>query len=213
MPRFAVIFTQAGIKLPLLTRLCIILHGFIVGYWYILLPVLAVIGLMLRSYLKTYRGRLLKDRFVLNLPLFGPLYQKAAMSRFASIFSILQSSGVAVLDSMQILSGTIDNAAIGEEFTRIGERLEEGRGISGPLRQSHYFTPIVINMTAIGEESGNLVEMLNDVAEHYDSELRYAIKKLSDSLGPILTVCLAVLIGFFALAIYMPMWELSTMVR
>jgi type IV pilus assembly protein PilC len=93
------------------------------------------------------------------------------------------------------------------------ERLEEGRGISGPLQQSQYFTPIVINMTAIGEESGNLEEMLNDISEHYDNELEYAMKRFSAALGPILTIGLAVVIGFFALAIYLPMWDLSQVVQ
>jgi len=150
---------------------------------------------------------------LLSLPLIGSLYNKAAMSRFASIFSILQASGVAVLESMQILSGTINNSAIAQEFAKITERLEEGRGISGPLSQARYFTPIVINMTAIGEESGNMEEMLNDIASHYDDELEYAMKRLSDSIGPIMTVGLAAVIGFFALAIYMPMWDLTKVVQ
>jgi len=135
------------------------------------------------------------------------------MSRFASIFSILQASGVAVLDSMRILSDTVNNRAISKEFNLLMERLEEGRGIAAPLKQSRYFTPIVINMTAIGEESGNLEEMLDEIAEHYDWELTYAVKRFSDSLGPILIIGMAVVIGFFALAIYMPMWDLSKVVQ
>ena len=86
-------------------------------------------------------------------------------------------------------------------------------GIAGPLRQSRYFTPIVINMTAIGEESGNLEAMLSDIAEHYDAELSLTLKRFSASLGPMLTVGLALVIGFFALAIYMPMWDLSQIVH
>ena len=109
---------------------------------------------------------------------------------------------------MHILSETINNKAIAQEFEQITERLEEGRGIAGPLRSSRYFTPIVINMLAIGEESGNLEDMLNDIASHYDSELDYATKKLADSIVPVLTVVLAVVVGFFALAIYMPIVDL-----
>ena len=149
----------------------------------------------------------------MKLPLIGPLFIKAAMSRFASIFAILQSSGVAILDAMKILSGTIGNAAISREFDQINERLEEGRGIAEPLKSARYFTPIVINMVAIGEESGNLDEMLSDVSEHYDSELEYSMKRLSDAIGPILIVGLAAVVGFFALAIYLPMWDLTKMVR
>ncbi len=213
IPKFSVIFTRAGLELPLLTRICIVMYNFLVSYWGVILAGAVLLSVAVSYYLRTPKGRFNRDALMLKLPLVGPLFNKAAMSRFASIFSILQSSGVAVLESMQILSGTINNAAIGREFRKITERLEEGRGISVPLRQSRYFTPIVINMVAIGEESGNLEEMLNDVSNHYDDELAYAMKRLSDAIGPIMTIGLAAVIGFFALAIYMPMWDLTKVVR
>lgn len=213
IPKFSAVFTRQGIELPLLTRICVALYNFLVSYWVIAVVGIGIISIVLFYYFKSEKGKLVRDTLLLNLPLLGPLFIKAAMTRFASIFSILQSSGVAVLESMYILSGTINNTAITREFNQITERLEEGRGISGPLRQSQYFTPIVINMIAIGEESGNLEEMLNDVAKHYDAELEYAMKRLSDSIGPMMTVGLAIVIGFFALAIYMPMWDLTRVVR
>ncbi|MGD9365990.1 MAG: type II secretion system F family protein [Desulfobacteraceae bacterium] len=213
IPKFSVIFTRAGLELPLLTRICIVMYNFLVNYWIIVIAVAIPLIVALVSYLRTDKGRLTRDTLLLKLPLIGPLFNKAAMSRFASIFSILQSSGVDVLECMQILTGTINNEAIAREFRQITERLEEGRGISVPLRQSKYFTPIVINMVAIGEESGNLEEMLNDVSSHYDDELAYAMKRLSDAIGPMMTIGLAAVIGFFALAIYMPMWDLTRMVK
>jgi type IV pilus assembly protein PilC len=213
IPKFSVIFARQGIELPLLTKMCVALYNFLVSYWGIAVLGIAIISIAAVYYLRSERGKLARDTLLLNLPLIGPLLIKAAMTRFASIFSILQSSGVAVLESMVILTGTINNRAVAREFNQITERLEEGRGISGPLRQSQYFTPIVINMIAIGEESGNLEEMLADVAKHYDAELEYAMKRLSDSIGPMMTVGLAIVIGFFALAIYMPMWDLTRVVR
>jgi type II secretory pathway component PulF len=213
IPKFATIFERSGIELPILTRICMIIYTFFLHYWVIMLAALAIGIGFLSYYLKTEQGRLVRDRLLLALPIIGPLFIKAAMSRFASIFSILQASGVAVLESMTILSSTINNAAISQEFAQITDRLEEGRGISGPLRQARYFTPIVINMTAIGEESGNIEMMLDDIASHYDDELEYAMKRLSDAIGPILTVGLAVVVGFFALAIYIPMWDLTKMAR
>jgi type IV pilus assembly protein PilC len=213
IPKFSAIFVRAGIELPLLTKLCVALYDFLVGNWLIVLVSAVLLAVLLFYYLKSDKGRLSRDTLLLNLPLLGPLFVKTAMTRFSSIFSILQSSGVAVLESMNILAGTINNTAISREFNQITERLEEGRGISGPLRQSQYFTPIVINMIAIGEESGNLEEMLTDIATHYDAELEYAMKRLSDSIGPMMTVGLAVVIGFFALAIYMPMWDLTRVVN
>lgn len=208
VPKFTSFYSQSGVALPLLTRICILMYKAIINYGLVLLGVAVAAILGLAYYLKTSGGQLFRDTFLLRIPIIGPLLLKAAMSRFASIFSILQSSGVSVLESMRILSDTINNKAIAQEFDQITERLEEGRGIAGPLRASQYFTPIVINMLAIGEESGNLEEMLNDIANHYDSELDYATKKLADSIVPVLTVVLAIVVGFFALAIYLPIVDL-----
>lgn len=213
VPKFSTIFLKSGLTLPLPTRICVFAYNFLFNYWLIVVLLIIALTAGVVYYLKTPAGRMNKDRLLLTLPLIGPLFKKAAMSRFSSIFSILQSSGVPVLDSMQILSETINNSAIAKEFDLLTERLEEGRGISGPLRQSQYFTPIVVNMTAIGEESGNLEAMLNDIAAHYDTELEYTMQRFADSLGPILTVGLALVIGFFAMAIYLPMWDLSRVVH
>ena len=181
------------------------------NYWLIIIVGLVGGIVFLRYYLKTEQGQLNKDVSLMRLPLLGPLFAKAAMARFASIFSILQASGVPVLECIRILTETMGNAAISKEFALVTERLEEGRGLAEPLKSAKYFPPIVINMIAIGEESDNLEEMLNEIALHYDSELEYAMKKLSEALGPLLTLGLAVVVGFFALAIYLPMWDMTKM--
>ena len=173
--------------------------------------IIAIITLV--AYLKTAKGRVVRDTFIIEIPIIGPLLLKASISRFASMFSILHASGVDILDSMEILSGTIGNAAISRELENIRNRLEEGRGIAGPLREAKYFTPMLINMVAIGEETGNLQDMLQDVADHYDTEVEYSMHKLSEAIGPLLTIGLAAVVGFFALAIFLPMWDLTTMVK
>ncbi|MBW2613142.1 MAG: type II secretion system F family protein, partial [Deltaproteobacteria bacterium] len=201
------------IALPLPTQICIGMYTALANYWLILILALAAIIVFLSYYLKTEQGKLGRDTLLMKIPLIGSLFNKAAMSRFASIFSILQASGVAVLECIRILTGTIGNRAIANEFDFISERLEEGRGLAEPLKSAQYFPPIVVNMIAIGEESDNLEEMLNEIAQHYDSELEYAMKKLSEAIGPILTLGLAVVVGFFALAIYLPMWDMTKMAR
>jgi len=213
IPKFVHIFNKARVELPIPTKICIFLYEFLSSYWYVMLGGVVAVALILIYYLRTEQGKYVRDTFLMKVPIIGPLFIKAAMSRFASIFAILQSSGVAVLESLRILSGTIGNAAISREFERIGEKLEEGRGIAEPLRSARYFTPIVVNMVAIGEESGNLAEMLSDISEHYDSELEYAMKKLSEAIGPMLTIGLAGVVGFFALAVFLPMWDLTKMAR
>ncbi len=211
IPKFARIFKKAGIDIPVPTQICIFLYQFMTDYWYLLIGGIIVLGTVFYYYIKTKQGRYMVDSLLMKVPIIGQLLIKAAMSRFSSIFSILQSSGVATLDSIKILSGVINNTAITREFDKISERLEEGRGLAGPLESAKYFTPIVTNMVAIGEESGHLEEMLSEIADHYDVELEYEVKKLSDSIAPVLTIALAFIVGFFALAIFLPLWDLTKM--
>lgn len=213
IPKFVGIFQSAGIDLPLPTKICMVLYQLISSYWLIMIVALVVISFVLGRILKTEAGKYTLDMIFMKTPLIGPLYIKSAMSRFASIFAILQASGVTVLESMDILTHTIGNAAITREFIKVKELLTEGRGISQPLRQAKYFTPMVINMVAIGEESGNLDELLQEIANHYDAEVEYSTKGLSEAVGPILTVGLAAVVGFFAMAIFLPMWDLTKMVK
>jgi type IV pilus assembly protein PilC len=213
IPKFVNVFKASGLDLPLPTKICLALYQLIVQYWYLMAIAVIGGGIAFFLYSRTEQGRLVRDTLLLKMPLAGKLFQKAAVSRFASIFSILQSSGVDILEAMDILSGTIGNSAISRQLQGIKDRLKEGRGISGPLRQAKYFTPMLINMIAVGEESGSLDALLRDVATHYDTEVEYATKKLSDAIAPVLTISLAVVIGFFALAIFLPMWDISLKVK
>ena len=212
IPRFVGFFEQAGLDLPLPTQICITLSHYLTSYglWIVIATAGIVMGLH-RVFNGTERGRLIRDRALLQTPLIGPVLIKSAMSRFASIFAILQSSGVLVLDALRILSESVGNAAIAAEFEKVRSMLEEGHGIADPRRSAKYFPPMLINMVAIGEESGRLDEMLREVSAHYDVEVRYTIKKMTDSIGPVLIVSLTFVVGFFALAIYMPMWDLTQM--
>jgi len=209
VPRFESLFGKAGLLLPLPTRICLALSGLIRGHWIGMLGGTAVLVVAVGFAVRTAGGRYARDSLLMSMPLIGPLIRKAAISRFASIFAILQATGVAVLDSMRILSDTIGNAVLERSLRRTQGLLRQGHGIAGPLKAAGCFTPMLVNMVAIGEESGNLDEMLREIARHYDAEVEYATKKLSDAIGPALIVALAVVVGFFALAIYMPMWEMG----
>lgn len=213
IPKFITIFQKAHIDLPIPTKIAMLLYQGIHDYWMFILVIALGLIIGLRYYFKTDNGKFVRDTFFLKTPLFGPLLKKAAMSRFASIFSILQASGIHVMDSMRILSGTIGNMAISREFEQLREKVQQGQGIAVPLRASKYFTPMAIDMIAIGEESGNIDEMLRAVSNHYDQEVEYSVKKLSEALGPILVVGLAVVVGFFAMAIFLPMWDLTKLVK
>ena len=209
VPTFAGIFASAKIELPWPTRMAMHLHTLVNEYWYITLGMILIVVIPFALWFRTEHGKVARDAFFLHIPVVGMLLRKAAMSRFAAIFSILQASGVPVLTTIDILVGTIGNAAIAQEFRRIQEMIRSGQGLAGPLSRAKYFTPMVVTMVAVGEESGNLDEMLSAISEHYDVEVAFAVKRLSDALGPVLIVGLAAVVGFFALAIFMPMWDLS----
>ena len=213
IPQFVTLFSKTGLELPWPTKIAILMNFYLKNYWYVILGLLVVVIFGLRQYFKTQDGKLVRDSFLLRIPILGPLFQKAAMSRFASIFAILQSSGVPVMQSLTILSDTIGNAAIARSFDYVRDKIEEGSGIAAPLKKALYFPPMVVDMIAIGEESGNIEEMLREISKHYDDEVEYAVKALSDAIGPILIVGLAAVVGFFALAIFLPMWDLTKMVK
>jgi type IV pilus assembly protein PilC len=213
VPQFVQIFQSRGIALPLPTRICLAVHHVLVSYWMFILPVFFGVALLTFLYLKTDQGRYVRDHLVLRVPVFGKLIVKSIMSRFASIFSILQFSGVPVLESLDLLSGAIGNEAVSREFEKIQTDISQGSSIAAPLRKARYFTPMMINMVAIGERSENLDGLLRDVAVHYDSEVEYAMEAISESISPLLTISMAGVVAFFALAIYLPMWDMAQIAR
>ncbi len=213
IPKFADTFSKAGFELPLPTVIAINLYRFLLSYWHLLIGGVIALIFVLRAWFRTENGQYMRDSLILQIPVLGQLFIKAAMSRFASIFGMLQSSGVPVMNAMKVLSGVIGNRAIAREFDRVREHMGEGQGIAVTLKTAKYFTPMVIDMVAIGEETGNIEEMLRAVSLHYDDEVSYAVKGLSEIIGPVLVVGLAGVVGFFALAIFLPMWDMTKMAR
>lgn len=208
IPAFATMFAGANLELPLPTKIAILMHNILMEWWMISLPLIIAVIVAVVWYKRTPSGRFRFDQMFLAMPIMGPLFAKAAMSRFASVFAILQVSGVGILDAMKILSDSIGNTAIAKEFDKISDKLREGRGIAAPLKSAKYFTPMVINMVSVGEESGNLDEMLQEISHHYDDEVEYEVGRMTELLGPVLIVVLAAVVGFFALAVFMPMWDM-----
>lgn len=209
IPKFVPIFESAGATLPLPTRICIQISDVLRGYGVQLLVGLAMVAVAAVLFFKRPAGRLMMDRGLLQMPLVGKLLIRSSMARFASLFSMMQHSGVLVIDIVRILQRCMGNMALEAELVQLETKLEEGAGISGPLYEARYFTKMMVNMVAVGEESGNLDEMLDEVAKHYDEEVEYAVKKLIGAMGSILTIVLAVAVGFFAMAVYLPMWNMT----
>jgi len=209
IPRFVPIYNDFGVKLPLPTRVCIKISDLMVNYGSHLLVGLIIATVSVIFFYKRERGRLLLDHCLLRMPLIGNLLIQSNMARFANLFSMMQYSGVLVLDIVRILQQCIGNMALRKELAGLEAKLREGAGISGPLREAKYFTKMIVNMVAVGEESGNLDEMLAEVSKHYDEEIEYAIKKIIDAMNSFLIIFLAIVVGFFAMAVYLPIWNMT----
>jgi len=207
LPQFVKMFDKMGATLPLPTRICLGIYDVMIHYWHVGLILLGGSLFMASAYFRTEGGKIFRDGVMLRLPIMGPVFKKAAMARFASIFAILQASGITVLEAMDILGGTIGNHYIARDFRNLREKLEQGRGLSGPLRSCPSFTPMMVSMISIGEETGNMEEMLKEAARHYDYEVEYAVSKMSELLGPVLVAGLTGVVGFFAMAIFLPLVE------
>jgi len=213
IPKYLKIFKAHKLELPLATKISDMLYQFLLQNGTSILIIFLLGLLALIFYFKTSQGKYVKDLIILKIPIVGDVFRKASISRFANIFEILQSSGIHVIESMKILSGTLGNKAITKDFDSVRIKLEDGRGIASTLEASKHFTPLVISMVAIGEESGNLNEMLREVTSHYDDEVAYSVKRLTEAIGPVLTIGLAIIIGFFALSIFVPMADLTRILR
>ena len=212
IPKFVAIFAKAGIALPLPTKIAMIMYQGLANYWHILLGGIIALVVFLRYYIKTPAGRYTLDTFLLKMPLFGSLFQKAAMSRFAAIFAIMQASGVPVMRTMEVVSDTIGNTAISREFDNVRDKIQEGQGISGPLRSAKHFTPMVVDMVAIGEESGALDKMLFKIAEFFEEEVNNAVDTLSSLLEPFIMIIIGVLVGGMVIGMYLPIFKLGAVV-
>jgi type II secretory pathway component PulF len=213
VPKFIDLFEQVGVELPLPTRLLIGAHDILANYWYIILAVLSVLIVAFLKYIKTEKGAYQWDNFKINAPLFGDLNLKTAMSRFARMFETLNSSGLPILQTLDIVAKTVGNVVVGKELEKASYGILQGKGIALPLSQSKIFPPMVIRMISIGEQSGSLDNMLMNVSKHYDKEVDYAVKNLTSMIEPVLTVALGVIVLFLALAIFLPMWDLTQLAQ
>ncbi|MFQ5706883.1 MAG: type II secretion system F family protein [bacterium] len=213
VPKFIALFQEVGANLPLPTRLLIGFHSLLAHYWYILLAVLAVLYFALVRYIKTEKGALQWDYLKINLPVLGDLNLKTAMSRFTRMFETLNSSGLPILQTLDIVSKTVGNKVVGKAIEKASMGIIQGQGIAEPLSESKMFPPMVIRMISIGEQSGALDDMLLSISKHYDTEVDYAVKNLTAMIEPILTVAMGVIVLFLALAIFLPMWDLTKLAQ
>ena len=213
VPQFASIYDRIGIDLPLPTKVMMASSKFINAYWYLVLGGFAAAVIVFIRFKRTAYGHYQIDRIKLKLPIFGPLFTKQAMFRFTKMLATLERSGVPILKIIEIVSLTVDNDQIAGELLGIREEVKDGKGISNALLKRSLFPPMVGSMLSVGEETGRLDEMAESIAYYYDQEIKYTVAILTDLIEPILTVVIAVGVLGFALAIFLPMWDMISVLR
>jgi type IV pilus assembly protein PilC len=212
IPTFARMFTGFGAELPLPTKIVMGLSSFLRSYWWAMLGSMVAMVVGLQRYYQTGRGRLQIDRTLLQIPVLGDVLRKGAVARFTRTLGTLISSGVPILTGLEITARTAGNRIIQNAIMAARASIREGETISAPLRQSDVFPPMVVQMISVGEETGALDDMLNRIADFYDSEVDTAVDALTSLIEPIMIVVMGGIVGGMVVAMYLPMFKLINVV-
>lgn len=210
IPAFAKVFNSFNTQLPLMTRVLIGFSDFCVNYWWLVLGGLLALVIGVRAVLGTTGGRLYWHRQKMSLPIVGGTIRKATLARFARSFSMALSSGLPVIQAFSVVSQVVDNAYIAAKLEDMRRGVERGESILQTAAAARVFTPIVLQMIAVGEESGSIDELLLEIAEMYEREVDYELDNLSARIEPLLIVCLGAMVLVMALGIFLPIWDLSS---
>ena len=212
IPVFETMFKSAGQSLPLPTLITLGLSKLIQKYIFIIIPGLILCFYLFRKYYQTEKGKALFDMILLKLPVFGPLFQKIAVARFSRTLGTLVSSGVPILDGLNIVSKTSGNKTIETAIQNARASIREGETISEPLGRSGNFPPMVIQMISVGESTGALDSMLSKIADFYEEEVDVAVGNLTSLLEPLLMVFLGLVIGGVVISMYLPIFNMASAV-
>jgi type IV pilus assembly protein PilC len=213
IPVFESMFAGVGMALPLPTRVVIGASDFLRGYWWAVIAAMVVGAFLFRRYYATSSGKLTIDRLLLKFPVLGDVLRKSAVSRFTRTLGTLISSGVSILDGLEITAKTAGNRVIQDAIMQSRASIAGGDTIAAPLQKSAVFPPMVISMIAVGEQTGGLDEMLSKIADFYDEEVDAAVSGLLSLLEPIMIVFLGVIVGGMVVAMYLPIFDMINAVQ
>ncbi|MHB0970274.1 MAG: type II secretion system F family protein [Thermoanaerobaculia bacterium] len=208
IPTFAALFTGLGAELPFPTVVVIKLSNFIGDFWWLMILVVVASWISIKKYHQTYKGKRVLDGLMLRAPVIGLLLRKIAVARFCRTLATLTSSGVPILDGLQITAKTAGNSIVEDAIMATRKSVEEGKTISEPLGDTDVFPSMVVQMIAVGEQTGALDAMLSKIADFYEDEVDTAVAGLMKLLEPVLIAFLGVAIGGIVIAMYMPMFTL-----
>lgn len=213
IPKFAGIFAKFGADLPWQTKVLMNMSSFMVNYWPYLLALLIGLVVWFRSFINSERGNYVWDRFKLRIPVVGTILYEALLARFATSFALTLKSGVPLVQGLHVTSHAVDNMYVGDKIAQMRIGVERGDSLTRTAASSKMFTPLTIQMMQVGEETGAVDEMLENVAHFYDREVDYKLKNLSSAIEPILIVIVGAMVFMLALGVFLPLWELSAVVR
>jgi len=213
IPTFQTMFAAAGIPLPLPTRVVIGMSQILFGYWWAMAAGIGGAVFALRAFVATSQGRLLVDKMMLTLPILGDMQRKAAVARFTRTLGTLVSSGVSILEGLEITAKTAGNRVIHDAVMGSRASIAGGETIAGPLKESGVFPPMVVQMINVGEQTGGLDEMLTKIADFYDEEVDAAVETLLSAMEPIFIVFLGAIVGGMIVAMYLPIFDMINAVK
>jgi type IV pilus assembly protein PilC len=213
IPTFQTMFASANLELPLPTRVVIGMSHFLIGFWWAILLAVGGIIFSIRSYYATAAGRLQIDAILLKAPVLGDVIRKSAVSRFTRTLGTLVSSGVSILEGLEITAKTAGNQVVHNAVMESRQSIAGGETIAAPLEKSKVFPPMVISMIAVGEQTGGLDEMLSKIADFYDEEVDVAVSALLSMMEPMMIVVLGVIVGGMVIAMYLPIFDMMNAVQ
>ena len=213
IPAFARIFERAHVELPLPTRILLGTSDFFVNYWLFMLAGLTVGAVAFFRYIRTEQGRYVWGKYKVRLPLVGDILFRSALSRFSRAFSMSLAAGVPLVQALTVVSRAVDNDYIGDHILNMRNGIERGESLTRTAAATSMFTPLVLQMLAVGEETGQVDEMMAEVAGFYEREVDYDVKNLAATIEPVIIVLIGVLVLILALGVFLPMWDIATIKR
>jgi type IV pilus assembly protein PilC len=212
IPTFAKMFTDFGGELPLPTKVVLGLSGLLQHWWWLMAGSIVGLVVAIRTYYRTPNGRIVCDRLMLRVPVLGSVIRRASVARFTRTLGTLISSGVPILDGLEITARTAGNAVVEKAILETRGSISEGNTIAEPLRACDVFPPMVVQMIAVGEQTGALDEMLSKIADFYDDEVDAAVEQLTSVIEPAMIIIMGVVVGGMLVAMYLPMFKLVTLI-
>ncbi len=213
IPEFAKLYGSFNVELPLPTRILIAVSNFFSTWWWLIIAVMGGAVWGLRAYVQTDEGRLRWHSLQLRIPIIGSIVLRASLARFARAFAMATRSGVPILQALAVVAMAVENDVIARKLMGMRSAIERGEGLARAAAGQDFFTPLVLQMLTVGEETGQIDEMLVEVADFYEREVDYDVRNLNDLLQPLLTVIVAGIVFVLALGVLLPMWDLVKLAR